>query len=220
MLRSQVPLVLRRTPDAVYLVGAAAGPLGGDLLSLRITVGPGAFLRVRTAAAAIALPGIDGAESVFSVTADVASRGCLEYVPEPLVAAAGARLATDFRFTLAEDASLLLREEILLGRHGETGGTARTSLRVDRAGRPLLRQALEVGGDDQASLGPAVLSGHRAIGTLLRTGPGAGPAADTSPASRTGSAPGVAVMPLAGDAGVLVTALADDAVTLRRRLSR
>src|ERR1700721_2043243 len=47
VLRSQVPLVLRRTPDAVYLVGGAAGPLGGDVLSLSITVGPGAFLRVR-----------------------------------------------------------------------------------------------------------------------------------------------------------------------------
>jgi urease accessory protein len=221
VLRSQVPLVLRRTLDAVYLVGAAAGPLGGDLLSLRITVGPGAFLRVRTAAASIALPGLDGAESVFSVTADVAPGGCLEYVPEPLVAAAGARLATDFRFTLAMNASLLLREEILLGRHGETGGAARTSLRVDYAGRPLLRQALEVGGGDEASLGPAVLSGHRAIGTLLRVGPAAGPAVGTRSASGASSAPGVAVMPLAGDApGVLVTALAHDAVTLRRRLSR
>ena len=36
VLSSQVPLVLRRTPSAVYLVGGAAGPIGGDELSLRI----------------------------------------------------------------------------------------------------------------------------------------------------------------------------------------
>ena len=35
VLASQVPLVLRRTPDAVYLVGGAAGPIGGDVLALR-----------------------------------------------------------------------------------------------------------------------------------------------------------------------------------------
>ena len=52
--------MLRRTPDAVYLVGGAAGPIGGDSLELRIDVRAGAALRVRTAAAAVALPGPDG----------------------------------------------------------------------------------------------------------------------------------------------------------------
>ena len=30
VLASQVPLALRRTPDAVYVIGGAAGPIGGD----------------------------------------------------------------------------------------------------------------------------------------------------------------------------------------------
>ena len=60
MLRSQAPLILRQTPEAVYLVGGAAGPLGGDVLELRIDVRAGATLRLRTAAAAVALPGRDG----------------------------------------------------------------------------------------------------------------------------------------------------------------
>ena len=41
VLSSQVPLVLRRTPEAVYVVGGAAGPIGGDELALRISVGAG-----------------------------------------------------------------------------------------------------------------------------------------------------------------------------------
>ena len=136
VLASQVPLVLRRTPDAVFVVGGAAGPMGGDELALRISVGAGAFLRVRTAAASIALPGPDGLESVLRITVDVGAGGRLEYLPEPVVVSAVARHATIIRVTLAEGASLLLRDEVLLGRHGEAGGASRTVLRViTRGGR-------------------------------------------------------------------------------------
>jgi urease accessory protein len=228
VLRSQAPLVLRRTPEAVYLVGGAAGPIGGDSLHLRIDVRERAALRVRTAAAAVALPGLDGLESVLRVTATVGAGARLEYLPEPVVVAAGARHATDIRVTLAEGASLLLRDELILGRHGEPGGSSRTILRVDYAGRPLLRQALEVSGTDAASLGPAILAGRRAVGTLLRAGAGldAGQApagtlansAVTGPSRPPGTPPMFAVMRLAGP-GILVTALADDAVTLRRFLT-
>lgn len=223
VLSSQAPLVLRRTPSAVYLVGGAAGPIGGDELSLLVAVGPGAFLRVRTAAASIALPGLDGAESVLRVTVSVAAGGRLEYLPEPVVASEGARHATLVSVTLAAGASLMLRDELLLGRHGEPGGAARTVLHVDYAGQPLLRQSVEVSGSDPVALGPALLSRHRAVGSLLLAGTrvdgGGGTECHPAPlgpgAGR--ATPERAVMHLAGP-GVLVTALADDAVTLRRRL--
>ena len=220
VLSSQVPLLLRRTPSAVYLVGGAAGPIGGDELSLRIAVGSGAFLRMRTAAASIALPGLDGAESVLRVSVSVAAGGWLEYLPEPVVVSKGARHATLVSVTLAAGASLVLRDELLLGRHGEVGGAARTVLRVDYAGQPLLRQSVEVSGSDPVALGPALLSGHRAVGSLLLAGPGrlAAELSSAPPRPARGLAtPERAVMPLAGP-GVLVTALADDAVALRRRL--
>jgi urease accessory protein len=228
VLASQVPLVLRRTPDAVYVVGGAAGPIGGDELGLRISVGAGAFLRVRTAAASIALPGPDGLESVLAVTVEVGAGAQFEYLPEPVVVSAGARHATIIRVTLAEGASLLLRDELLLGRHGEDGGSARTVLRVDYAGRPLLRQSLEVSGADLASLEPAVLAGHRAVGMLLRVSPTLDldlrpadcvvPPVTGASTGTTGQAGCAAALQLAGP-GVLVTALAHDAVTLRKRLS-
>jgi urease accessory protein len=215
VLSSQAPLVLRRTPEAVYLVGGAAGPIGGDTLDLRIEVRAGAFLRLRTSAASVALPGLDGAESMLTVTISVGPGARLEYLPEPVVIAAGARHATLVTATLAAGASLLLRDELILGRHGEPGGTGCTGLRVDYAERSLLRQDLAVCSGDPVSAGPAILAGHRAVGNLLRAGPrsvrGAHPVDGAA-------GPGVAVMPLAGP-GVLVTALADDAVTLRRRLS-
>ena len=78
----------------------------------------------------------------------------------------------------------------------------------------MLRQSLEVSGADQASRGPAVLSGHRAVGTLLRVNAcPAEPPLESFPPSTD-----VAALPLAGP-GVLVTAVAHDAVALRQRLA-
>jgi urease accessory protein len=214
--RSEAPLILRRTADAVYLVGGAAGPLGGDILDLRIDVRDGATLRLRTVAASVALPGTDGRESVLTVTATVGAGARLEFLPEPTVVAAGARHRVEVRVSLAAGAALALRDEVILGRHGERGGSCRMRLRVDLTGAPLLRHELDVSGTCEASLGPAVLAGHRTAGSLLRVEPVWG----TVPAEEipAGCAPGVAVMPLAGPA-VLVTALADDAITLRQHLS-
>jgi urease accessory protein len=215
VLRSQAPLILRRTADAVYLASGAAGPLGGDTLDLRIEVRAGATVRLRTVAAAVALPGRYGQESVLTVTATVGAGARLEYLPEPTVAADGARHRTEVSVRLAADAALVLRDEVLLGRHGERGGACRTRLAVDQAGRPLLRHELNVSGTDAASLGPAVLAGHRAAGMLLTVDPEVTGGGDALSISEKG--PWVAVMPLAGP-GVLVTALAHDTRTLRRRL--
>jgi urease accessory protein len=209
-LRSQVPLVLRPTREAVYLVSAGGGPVGGDVLDLRIEVRAGAALRLRTVAASTALPGADGAESVLTVHASVAHGGVLEYLPEPMVVADGARHTTDIRVDLAAGATLVLRDEIILGRHGERGGACRTRLHADYEGRPLLRHDVAVDGTDGVSLGPAVLAGHRAYGTVLRAGE---PGPSVVPRAR----PGAAVMPLAGP-GVLVSALAADNLALRQLL--
>ena len=215
--RSQAPLILHRTADAVYLVGGAAGPLGGDTLELRIEVRAGATLRLRTVAAAVALPGRYGQESLLTVTATVGAGARLEYLPEPTVAADRARHRTEVAVDLAEDATLVLRDEVVLGRHGEQGGSCRTRLRVDRAGRPLLRHELAVDGADPAARGPAVLAGHRAAGTLVTVEPDVADVNDVTEGRVDPLGPWVAVMPLAGP-GVLVTALAHDTWTLRRRL--
>ncbi|ONH27040.1 urease accessory protein UreD [Pseudofrankia asymbiotica] len=99
--------------------------------------------------------------------------------------------------------------------------------------RPLLRQQLLLGPDVPGLTGAALLGSARAVGSLLIAAPaalsqqasGPGPAGLGVPASVTAPAAsggartpgGAAVLPLAGP-GVLVTALAADAVTLRRHL--
>lgn len=213
VVRSQAPLVLRRTAEAVYLVGAAGGPVGGDRLELRIEVRAGAALRLRTVAASVVLPGASGAESVLTVTASVEAGGTLEYLPEPTVVADGARHLTDICVDLAAGASLVLRDELVLGRHNERGGACRTRLRVDYGCMPLLRHEVAVDGTDEISLGPAILAGSRAYGTMLY----AGPRLPSHAALADSATSRVAVMPLAGP-GVLVSVLAPDSLTLRRLL--
>ncbi|MEN3357403.1 MAG: urease accessory protein [Mycobacteriales bacterium] len=212
MLRSQPPLTLRPTAGALYLAASAAGPLGGDDLGLSIVVGPGAELVLRTVAASVVLPG--PGPSAFTVRLSVAAGGRLTVLPEPTVVAAGACHRASTLAEVEAGGALLLREEVLLGRHGEPGGRYRGLLRVDVGGAPLLRHRLDLDGTDPATVSPASMVGATAVGTLLQIAP-----QWTDPAARPAGtvSPTCAVMPLAGP-GLLVTALRADALDLRRDL--
>ena len=140
VLRSDGPLALRETPLGVYLVGTAAGPLGGDDLALDIDVGPGASLVIRSAAAMLLLPGPDGGESALRISARVGPGGRLDFAPQPAVAAAGCDHRTDARIDLSAGATLRWREEIVLGRHGEPSGRCSSRLDVILAGAAAYRR--------------------------------------------------------------------------------
>jgi urease accessory protein len=171
-LRSEPPLLLRHTPSAagpatVHLLGGAAGPLGGDDLRLEIVVGEGARLRIVGIAASLALPARSGAVSRTTVCAQVARGGELHWLPEQLIAAHGCHHAAMSNVELAEGSTLLWREELICGRHGEQPGDVTMSTSVTYAGKPLLRQALQVGPAAVHWAGPGVLGGAKATGSLL-----------------------------------------------------
>ncbi len=207
-LRSEPPLIVRSTPDAVYLVGGAAGPLGGDDLALDIEVGPGAELEVRTVAASIALPGADGKRSRLEINAHISDGGHLRFIPEPSVAAAGCNHVVDVHIALAGDARVLWRDELVIGRHGELPGAWSSRLCVDRDGFPILRHGIRIGEDAPGWAGPAVLNNASCIGTLLAVGNEL-PAAGDSCGARS------RIFHLAAGGGVLATAMTADAVELR-----
>lgn len=166
-MRSSPPLTFRSTPDAVYLVGSAAGPLGGDSLAVTVEVADGASVTVRSAAATVALPGVGGEVSTMTVDLEVGARASLRWIPEPLVVAARAdhRMTTYVR--LGEGASLVLHDDVVLGRHGEPGGSLQHRLRVDVGGRPLLRNDLRLGPAWPAAAGPAGAAGARRLRQTL-----------------------------------------------------
>lgn len=134
----------RRTePDTVHLISAAATPLGGDAIHIRVVVEEGARLRVRTAAAAVTLPGSATPESHAFWTLDVA--GDLDVDPQPTVVAATSRHFTSTRLELTGSGRIRLRERIQIGRSGEWQGFWSGSLHADVDGSPLLRHRIELG---------------------------------------------------------------------------
>jgi urease accessory protein len=219
VLEGEGPLALRRTRASgsearVMLVGAMSGPLGGDHLTVEARVGEGARLSVGSAAATIALPGQAKGEARYDVRLDVADGGELCWLPEQLISAGGSELYVTSRIELQEGARLVFREEQVLGRAGEEPGRLTSRLTVRLGGRALLDQELSCGpGAPGGWDGPAVLAGHRALGQLVVVRPEFA----TEPPEGRLLGEYAALTPLAGPA-VLVTALASDALRLRRVL--
>ncbi|GDY47391.1 urease accessory protein UreD [Streptomyces antimycoticus] len=216
------PLALRRTRAVggearVTVVGAMSAPLGGDRIALEATAGPGARLHIGSAAATIALPGRSGRPAHYEIRLTVADGATLYWLPEPLISAQGSDLRMTTRVELAPTARLVLREEQILGRTGESPGHLTARLTVHRAGRPLLDQELSYGpGPGPGALGwdgGAVLGGHRAVGQLLVVDPSYA-MSPLAPRALTGTA---VLTPLTGPAA-LATAVAPDAIHLRRAL--
>jgi urease accessory protein len=231
-LRSDSPIVLRPTiatgadplprwnlagtgTARVAWTAGAAGPLGGDDLRLSVEVGVGAALVLRDVSATLVLPGPHAQRSHSRTTIRVGADATLVWLPEPLIAARGCDHRVTTTVLLEPGARLLLREELLLGRHGESPGAVRQRLRVCVGGRPLHDQELGVGPDFPGWDGPATTGGRRALGSLLVVDPYWLAEPQTRPVTRAEA--NVALLPLS-DSAVLVTALADDALELRRRL--
>ncbi|WP_233521635.1 urease accessory protein UreD [Streptomyces triticagri] len=217
LLAGAGPLAPRRTRAPVpgeahvTLVGAMSAPLGGDRLAVEVGVAPGARLRVTASGATLALPGAGSDPADYRIRLTVGQDATLHWLPEPLVSVCGSALRQTTCAELAPGARLLLREEQVLGRHGEPCGRLTTRLTVRRAGRPLLDQELDCGpGAPPGWDGPAVLAGHRAIGQLLLVQP----EFESGPVQPQTLGEYAALTPLGGPAA-LVTAVAPDALTLR-----
>ena len=212
-VRSEAPLVVRPTPGAVYLVGGAAGPLGGDRLSIEVDLSDGADLTIRTVAASVALPG--PAPSQVIVRARVGAGCRLVWRPEPTVLARGCRHHVDASVDLEAGASLDWWEELVLGRHDEPAGSVRSRLSVDLHGQPLLRHELALGPDHPGWDGPAVVGPNRVAGTRLIADPAWVDPAAPPTARILGSS--AVVLPLDGPA-VQVVALGPDCRSVREAL--
>ncbi|MCV7279080.1 urease accessory protein UreD [Mycolicibacterium flavescens] len=147
-------------PDTVHLVSAAATPLGGDYLHIRVVVEAGATLRVRSAAATVVLPGAVTLESHAIWTLEV--DGHLDLDPQPTIVAAASRHHTSTRLTLGGAAGVRVRERVQIGRTDERQGFWSGSLHADVDGAPLLRHRVELGvgavADDELGTPMAAIS--------------------------------------------------------------
>lgn len=211
---AEPPVLLRPTGSGrVHLVQAAGGPVGGDELGLDVSVAPGCTLRICSAGATVAQPGPHGDPARWTVSARVGAGSELRWAPQPTVVAAGARYHCAFHGDVAPDAVLVVREEIVLGRHGEPGGEYRGTLAITVDGRPLIVHTTVLDGADPDLSGPAGSGGHRVLGSMLVATPAAPPA--DLPTARLVTDDDVqwSVLPLDGP-GYLILALGDTATAV------
>jgi len=206
-MAATAPLGLRETRDAVYLVGTAQGLVGDDDLELEVVVGPGATLRIRSAAATIAY---SSRSARLALRCSVGAEGVLDWCPEPVIATRGCRTTISARIELDRDAGLSWTEECVLGRIGEPPGDLELSIAVDYAGRALLRHQLLVGSASPGWDGPAHLGTNRAVGYRVVAG--------SLESSLSGTGNGWAALELDGP-GVVLSAVAIDHLALRRAMT-
>jgi urease accessory protein len=179
-------------PCVVHLVGTAAGPLGGDDVTIIVRLGRGARLAVRSAGATIVQPGLTRPDSRLRLLLEVADEALLDVACEPTVICKGASHQGEATIELSGSGQVRLLEQVLLGRSNEPGGEWSGRTWLTRDGVPVVRHRLR----------SALLAadGTRVISTLLHSQPSPEPGLE-APAT-VGSA---VAMPLA-TGGLLVTA--------------
>ena len=166
-VRDAPPIAFRPTPEAVYIVGTAAFPVGDDRVSVEVHVEDGASLAVRSAASAVAWAGT-GSSLEVDVTVDPG--GQLDWQLQPLIASTRCQFSQRSRVHLNEGATVRWAEEVVLGRSGEDPGWLDLRLDVTVDGVALLRHQLEIGKEVPGWGGPAVMGTNRAVGLVLLAG--------------------------------------------------
>ena len=162
-------LVLER-PDHVRigLVATTALLLGGDEVELEVELGPGACLELFDVAGTVAYHG-RGRAAAWRTRIMLAEQARLRYQGAPFVVAEGADVERTLDLSVDPTANVWLRETVVLGRSGETGGRLRSRTEVAVAGRQVLLedQILDPSGIRRS---PGMLGTHRVIDTVLTLG--------------------------------------------------
>jgi urease accessory protein len=205
-LSCEAPLLFRSAGDrggAVHLtwVNGAAGPVGGDQLTLAVTIRAGASLVVRSAGASLAHPGPHGATSTTRLRLTLDDRARIDWWPEPSVPVIGCRHRSETTVLAAATASGRIVETVVRGRCGEPPGDLALHQRAVVDDHVVLDHEVHLGAGAHASAGAN--GDGRAVLSALHLGCDATVDLDLSDRRAT------ARFALARGA-VLVTAIGDD----------
>ena len=143
----------------VALVPDRALLLAGDRVRLEVTVAAGTHLHLVETSGTVAYD-MRGGDAAWEVAVEVGAGGSFVHETLPWVSAAGSDVRRTTELVLATDAGALVRETLVLGRHGETPGRLTSRTVVRRGGRDVLVEQL-----DSRDLAPArVLDGVLWVG--------------------------------------------------------
>jgi urease accessory protein len=148
------------------LVAGGALLLGGDKVEIEVLVGEGCTLELEDIGGTVAYDA-DGVESSWSVSISLAANAKLIWHALPMVVANGSNVNRSTRVTLSEGATAMIRETIVIGRHGEIGGRIHQRTDVSYAGRPMLVEDLKLVGGEGV---PGVIGSNRVLDSCLILG--------------------------------------------------
>ncbi|MFN3641500.1 MAG: urease accessory protein UreD [Gemmobacter sp.] len=216
-----LPRVHRAVPEVVFL-NTSGGLTGGDRLALTVDLGASAQAVATTQTAERAYAA-GGAAASVTVAAQVGAGGRLDWLPQETILYEGSDLDRQTTIDLAADATCLMAEMVILGRHamGETLREARLrdARVVRRAGRPVWAETLRLDAGTLARGGDAaVLGGARAFAVIALIGP---EAEDALPRLRAAlDLPGVEAAASAWDGKCVARLMAPAGWPLRRAVAR
>lgn len=172
-MRSEPPVSLRPTRRGVALVGSAAGPVGGDEISMTVDVGADASLYLEAIAATMVFPSPTKASSHQDLLIRVADGGHLEWQGQPILPISGSLHVQRVRIELAATATLEFVDSVALGRTGQESGRLDAEIRVVRGGHAVLHQRQIYDPADPGWNTTANLGGFRHVRQHLVIGPAA-----------------------------------------------
>ncbi|WP_396643555.1 urease accessory protein UreD [Microbacterium sp.] len=162
------PRLVARDDSRAHVALAAAGMilLGGDHVHVEVVVGAGCLLELEDVGGTIAYRA-DGRPSAWTMSMRVEEGATLLWRGLPFVVTDGADVERRTTLDLATGATAVIRETLVLGRHGESGGRLRSAFTARDAEGPLLAEQLDL---DGLAPEPGVLGEHRVLDAVIALG--------------------------------------------------
>ena len=199
------PVWFRWDGGTLWLVGSGASPVGEDRIRVRVDVGPGVSVVVRSVAATVVYAA-RGTGTRWDTDLHVADGARLHWRPEPVILTGRAQHETTTIVHAVTGADVTLDEVLVLGRAREVAGTLRSTLDVRMDDVPVLLTSIDTSLPRWA--GPAGVDGAPVVAHRLRVG-------DREPPSVVDTEPRAAVLQPAPGCRLAV-ATAGDVTDARR----
>ncbi|WP_249353945.1 urease accessory protein UreD [Microbacterium sp. 2FI] len=160
------PRLVARDATRAHVAVAAAGMvlLGGDHVHVGIDVGAGCTLEIQDVGGTVAYR---GSRSSWVVDIRIGPDATLLWDGLPFVVTDGADVERRSTVTLEPGARAVIRETLVLGRHGERGGRLASALAVADRDGPILVERLEA---DGTAPEPGVLGVNRVHDAVVAVG--------------------------------------------------
>lgn len=166
VLRS-APVWMRWDGATLWLVGSGASPVGEDHIRVRVDVGAGVSVAVRSVAATMVYAA-RGAGTRWDTDLHVADGAHVDWRPEPVILTARARHHATTTVHAAEGADVTLDEVLVLGRAGEPTGSLCSTLAVTIDQAPVLLTSIDTSLPGWS--GPAGVDRAPVVANRLRLG--------------------------------------------------